>query len=790
MFNASDKFKSSIIKANRELRSKVIVDDELIDSAGIISIIIEDAMLSDNNFKLGSAIYTKFEVVLNNVEGKFNDINFDGKEIQLYLGTIVGDNRFKINPDIEYIPMGIFRIDTPSKEKLTVTLSGYDKMNNFEANYISEIAYPATLLQIAQEIATKAGVELANTDFINSNYILLNKPLLDNITLRQAIGYVAELACGFAKINRNGKLEIRTLSDSYIQISGSNAYSFKNSESKYGSINKVVINSFGYTASRGVGNNTFTIQDNPFAQVPNELIEGIYNKLNGFEYMPFEATWQGNPCMDVGDKIIIIDKQNMSYNSIVTHNKFKYTNGLKSDTKATDVSKTIQAYSGNMTKQVLGLKERVSELQVNDDNIIARVALTEREIIGEGGLKERVDAAELKITPTSIVSTVRSSTEYNGDRQELASQITQTASEINQSVIDKANNLQGQITVQAGQISSKVSQNGVISSINQTSESITIQANKIGILGAVNIPTLSGDKIEYGTILGSNIKGSQIDIGANLNLKAPQFLWGNGAGEIRFFHNASNYTALRSDGVTGITTLGAKLTIGNLDASFINTPYTIYAGGAITSQGTITGNRLFTGGQLDFGAGFGASIYTSGYGIIGGNLTVGGTKSCMQHTDNFGEVSLQAYEMPSPYFGDIGEGIIKDGVCYVSIDDVLKECINTDLAYQVFTQVYSEDSITRIQRFKDYFVVYGTEGLEFAWEIKGKRRGYENNRFDKVEGLRKEGTPPTEDQRILDQQISSLNLYENINIPEIDYEAYIVDIEKELLNSIVYEEVI
>ena len=68
------------------------------------------------------------------------------------------------------------------------------------------------------------------------------------------------------------------------------------------------------------------------------------------------------------------------------------------------------------------------------------------------------------------------------------------------------------ITVQAGQISTKVALDGVVSAINQTAEGITIQANRIGLLGAVNIPNLTADKIVGGILtLGgvNNVSGSQ-----------------------------------------------------------------------------------------------------------------------------------------------------------------------------------------------------------------------------------------------------------------------------------------
>ena len=41
-----------------------------------------------------------------------------------------------------------------------------------------------------------------------------------------------------------------------------------------------------------------------------------------------------------------------------------------------------------------------------------------------------------------------------------------------------------------------------------------------------------------------------------------------------------------------------------------------------------------------------------------------------------------------------------------------------------------QGDITKIERFEDYFIVYGEDGTEFSWELKGKRIGYENNRLE------------------------------------------------------------
>ncbi|MGG7215416.1 phage tail spike protein, partial [Clostridium nigeriense] len=115
---------------------------------------------------------------------------------------------------------------------------------------------------------------------------------------------------------------------------------------------------------------------------------------------------------------------------------------------------------------------------------------------------------------------------------------------------------------------------------------------------------------------------------------------------------------------------------------------------------------------------------------VSGNFTVTGSKNSLQETENYGQRLINAYETAEYYFGDIGFGVINsDGECVVYIDDIFKECINTDCEYHVFTQVYN-GAIGKIERHKDYFIIYGEENTEFSWELKAKRKGYENVRLD------------------------------------------------------------
>ena len=102
------------------------------------------------------------------------------------------------------------------------------------------------------------------------------------------------------------------------------------------------------------------------------------------------------------------------------------------------------------------------------------------------------------------------------------------------------------------------------------------------------------------------------------------------------------------------------------------------------------------------------------------SLTVNGTqKSRLVSTENYNDRLLYCYEMPSPMFGDLGEGQTDEtGKCYIFLDDIFAETIDTDCIYQVFLQPYGKGECYVTERTSSYFVVEGTENLYFGWEIK------------------------------------------------------------------------
>lgn len=108
-----------------------------------------------------------------------------------------------------------------------------------------------------------------------------------------------------------------------------------------------------------------------------------------------------------------------------------------------------------------------------------------------------------------------------------------------------------------------------------------------------------------------------------------------------------------------------------------------------------------------------------------------GTKSRVVYTEDYGKRKLYCYETPSPMFGDVGEGVVnEDGMCYVLIDPTFAETITTS-QYQVFLQAYGEGNVYVTERHANYFIVCGTVGLKFGWEIKAKQSDFDQLRLDK-----------------------------------------------------------
>lgn len=116
------------------------------------------------------------------------------------------------------------------------------------------------------------------------------------------------------------------------------------------------------------------------------------------------------------------------------------------------------------------------------------------------------------------------------------------------------------------------------------------------------------------------------------------------------------------------------------------------------------------------------------------DLYVSGSKNAVVSSSK-GYIAINAYETAEYYFGDIGESQTdKQGVKIINLDPLFLETVNTSVPYQVFLSSYDDAKIWVFARNDNMFIVKSDKpNVKFAWEIKAKRKDYENVRLKTVD---------------------------------------------------------
>lgn len=148
----------------RNIGVKVEVANKLtLTGLEIIQCDVEQQILTEDKFNLGTANCSTCELIINNIGEPYDPKFFIGQEIKVYytLTTAKGDY-------VE-IPMGIFIVDTAIRNTNKIKINAYDRVLLTEENYNTKttLEYPTTLKQIAQDACEISKVYFSNDDFCN-----------------------------------------------------------------------------------------------------------------------------------------------------------------------------------------------------------------------------------------------------------------------------------------------------------------------------------------------------------------------------------------------------------------------------------------------------------------------------------------------------------------------------------------------------------------------------------------------------------------------------------------------
>ncbi len=128
------------------------------------------------------------------------------------------------------------------------------------------------------------------------------------------------------------------------------------------------------------------------------------------------------------------------------------------------------------------------------------------------------------------------------------------------------------------------------------------------------------------------------------------------------------------------------------------------------------------------------ALFTMNGGLYAqGDLGCSGTKARVVDTDHFGKVCMNAFETPTPYFGDIGSGTVgPEGTVSIFLDPVFFETVETGCNYLVFLTKTSEKSVEWVEKAAGNFTVHGEAGATFDWMVCAVQKGYASTRAQPV----------------------------------------------------------
>lgn len=308
-----------------------------------------------------------------------------------------------------------------------------------------------------------------------------------------------------------------------------------------------------------------------------------------------------------------------------------------------------------------------------------------------------------------------------------------TTEQMNSAINMKANAIE--LTV-----SKKVGGDEIISKINQSPESVSINASKISLNGAVtansNFRINTDGSAETKAL---KITGGSLTIGNNCEITNG----GDVYAQSPKFHSG---LYLNSDAKAGtLSKLNYSMLLG-----YVGTHIFIgESGGVLWGYGITASNDIFA------------------YGTIG----CIGKKTRIIHTDDGRNIEMYAYETASPTFGDMGTGKLDDdGQCYVYLDDDFLLTIERDMKYHVMLtgkgagELYVESTNEK----DGYFVVKGTPKLEFYWEVKTRQKGCRDTRIEQSDIPEKEDVTAEEQEMTNEQIRNQLTLLYEMERNEIE----------------------
>lgn len=361
------------------------------------SLTITDKCLNSDDINLGGVFIGTLEMTfLPSFKANVPRGTWKDRCISMSIGLLLDE----INDTWEDVPMKPFYIQEANHSKKGVSITAYDAMNFFDRNLNLDTT-SGTLYDFLSLACQTCGVALGMTQMQvealpNGTETLGVYPENDMDTWRDFISYCGATAGGYATINRNGALELRTWHDTadltidinHRDINGS----WSDFETYYTGLSVMDADSemtLYYHVDPDTGL-TMKMGNNPMLQygtkeTKNRMALAVLDALQSFVYTPYSSLSFIDPAIDLGDVI-------------------SYTDGLAGEESICCVHKISYSYRKGVKVTGFGKNPALFGAQSKTDkNIAGLLSRTDANVVVTHTYTNASQIVLEEDTPTSII---------------------------------------------------------------------------------------------------------------------------------------------------------------------------------------------------------------------------------------------------------------------------------------------------------------------------------------------------------------------------------------------------
>ena len=349
-----------------------IDNNSLVDSAGA------------NSIPLGVSLSRNVQLEIMNDDDHLSDYDFFGAKIRLYL-------TFELSSTIEKIEYGTFTVTQPETYGSVVTIVGYDDMYKADKTYSTTLTFPATAKSVLIDSCDTCGILIGNSNFLHNDFQIPTMPSSE-YTHRQIIGFIAMIACGNARIDRTGHLQIMTYDFDYdsgnvhtltdyntltndtndVQVTGAQMTKTvtKTTTDEDGNENEEDVEELVKYGSDGY---VLEIENPLVAGHEETLVSWIYEKFKDVTFRGFTMDYISYPIAEFGDKIKITDWRGKSFYSVLTDVNFVFFGYTTLKNSAESPMRNQSNYTSSEQKALIQGKELVEREKTNRENAIKKL---------------------------------------------------------------------------------------------------------------------------------------------------------------------------------------------------------------------------------------------------------------------------------------------------------------------------------------------------------------------------------------------------------------------------------